>query len=567
MSGPPPTKTATVGSVLRVLLREHRWEAIALMVGASAAAMAESGLLALVAHAATALVDGDDRASASFGPVTVDASIGTLLAVAAAFGVIRLVLQVALAYLPARMIAASQERMRNRVFDAYSQATWELQANERDGQLQELLTGQVNQATNAVLFASQLVSTGFTAATLVLAAVGLSPIVAVIVLVVGAVLMAGLRPLGKRGRLYSSRLSAAQVSFAGTLASATRLAEETYVYGVDGAERERLHAESAIVRGHLTAMQFMTRLTQGLFQGLVLLLVVGGLAVIHAADTAPIASLGGVVLILVRASAYGQQAQGAWHAIQQAGPFIERLEGAEQQYRANARTSGDRPYPPGSAVRFESVSFAYRADRPVLREVDLEVQPGEVIGIVGPSGSGKSTLTQLLLRMRPPTAGRLVLGDTDFEEISLDDWRRLVAYVPQEARLLHASVRDNIRFLRDLSPEAVERAARLAGIHDDIVAMPDGYDTVIGQRADAVSGGQRQRICLARALAGEPEILVLDEPTSALDATSEVLIRTSLAGLRGDFTMFIVTHRTALLEICDRVVQVEHGVARPHAAR
>jgi ATP-binding cassette, subfamily B, bacterial len=132
------------------------------------------------------------------------------------------------------------------------------------------------------------------------------------------------------------------------------------------------------------------------------------------------------------------------------------------------------------------------------------------------------------------------------------EYRRHVAYVPQEPRLYHATVADNIRFFRDLDDEAVQRAARLAHIHDVILGMPDGYDTVVGQRADAVSGGQRQRICLARALAGNPSVLLLDEPTSALDAESEAAIQASLLELRGSLTTFIVAHRPSLLEICDR---------------
>jgi ATP-binding cassette, subfamily B, bacterial len=120
-------------------------------------------------------------------------------------------------------------------------------------------------------------------------------------------------------------------------------------------------------------------------------------------------------------------------------------------------------------------------------------------------------------------------------------------------------VGDNIRFFREIDDRAVERAARLAHIHDDIVAWPAGYDTVIGQRADGVSGGQRQRICLARALAGDPQVLVLDEPTSALDARSEHLIQQSLAELRGRLTMFVVSHRLSMLRGCERVIVLGDG--------
>jgi ATP-binding cassette subfamily B protein len=131
--------------------------------------------------------------------------------------------------------------------------------------------------------------------------------------------------------------------------------------------------------------------------------------------------------------------------------------------------------------------------------------------------------------------------------------------VPQEPRLLHASVAENIRFFRDIDEESVERAGRLARIHEDIMSWADGYETIVGPRADAVSGGQQQRICLARALAAAPEVLVLDEPTSALDPTSESLIQESLTGLKQQLTLFIIAHRMSTLDICDRVMIIIDG--------
>jgi ABC-type multidrug transport system fused ATPase/permease subunit len=140
------------------------------------------------------------------------------------------------------------------------------------------------------------------------------------------------------------------------------------------------------------------------------------------------------------------------------------------------------------------------------------------------------------------------------------DWRRHVAYLPQEAHVMHGAVENNIRFLRDwIDDDAVRRAAEMAHIAHEIETWPDGYRTVIGQRSDAISGGQRQRLCLARALAGNPQLLVLDEPTSALDPTSESLIQESLASLRGRMTMVIVAHRLNTLNLCDRVMVLRGG--------
>jgi ABC-type multidrug transport system fused ATPase/permease subunit len=144
-------------------------------------------------------------------------------------------------------------------------------------------------------------------------------------------------------------------------------------------------------------------------------------------------------------------------------------------------------------------------------------------------------------------------------EFAPTDWHKLVAYVPQEPRLLHASVEDNIRYFRKLDRAEIEQAARLARIHDDIMSWPRGYDTIIGPRADAVSGGQQQRVCIARALAARPGVLVLDEPTSALDPRSESLLQESLVALKGETTLFIVAHRMTTLDVCDRVMVIVDG--------
>jgi ABC-type multidrug transport system ATPase subunit len=166
---------------------------------------------------------------------------------------------------------------------------------------------------------------------------------------------------------------------------------------------------------------------------------------------------------------------------------------------------------------------------------------------------------QLLLRLRTPSEGRYLVNGLPAEEFAEADWHERVAYVPQEPRLLHASVAENIRFFRDIDDDEVQRAGRLARIHEDIMSWADGYDTIVGPRADAVSGGQQQRICLARALVARPEVLVLDEPTSALDPTSESLIQESLMGLKQQLTLFIVAHRMSTLDICDRVMIIIDG--------
>jgi ATP-binding cassette, subfamily B, bacterial len=304
----------------------------------------------------------------------------------------------------------------------------------------------------------------------------------------------------------------------------------------------------------------LIKLISNLYQGLIYLILVGALFAIYEIGKGHAASLGAVVLILVRASSSGQSVQAAYQGLVQSLPFVERTQEAERRYRESGVREGSRPLEGIGSVVFEGVGYAYRPGRPVLSDIGFAIDGGEVVGVIGPSGAGKSTLVQLLLGLRIPDQGRYLINGLPAQEFLPADWHRLVAYVPQEPHLLHASVADNIRYFRDgLDDEAVQRAGRLARIHDDVIGWTDGYQTIVGPRADAISGGQQQRICLARALAARPQMLVLDEPTSALDPKSEMLIQQSLTSLKHELTLFIVAHRMSTLDICDRVMIIIDG--------
>lgn len=214
------------------------------------------------------------------------------------------------------------------------------------------------------------------------------------------------------------------------------------------------------------------------------------------------------------------------------------------------------------AVRFEGVSFAYPSapDKPVVRGVTLDVQPGEVVALVGGTGSGKTTLMNLLMRFYEINGGRLLLDGHDVREIQVADLRRQFAIVPQESVLFASSVRDNIAYGDPTaSEEAVVAAARAANAHEFITALPQGYDTVVGDRGGTLSGGQRQRLAIARAVLRNAPILVLDEPTAALDAASEALVMGALERLMTGRTTFIIAHRLTTVRYADKIVVLDRG--------
>jgi subfamily B ATP-binding cassette protein MsbA len=212
-------------------------------------------------------------------------------------------------------------------------------------------------------------------------------------------------------------------------------------------------------------------------------------------------------------------------------------------------------------LRFENVTFAYEEDAPVLSGIDLVARKGEVVALVGPSGSGKSTLVDLIPRFYEPGEGRILLDGVDTREIKLPALRSLTGIVSQETVLFHDSVRNNIAYGAPgrYTQEQIEAAARAANAHEFIVELPDGYDTMLGERGTRLSGGQRQRLAIARALLSDPPILILDEATSALDTESERLVQEAVDRLLQGRTVFVIAHRLSTVTHADQILVLDRG--------
>ncbi|HHH48727.1 MAG TPA: type I secretion system permease/ATPase [Gammaproteobacteria bacterium] len=251
-----------------------------------------------------------------------------------------------------------------------------------------------------------------------------------------------------------------------------------------------------------------------------------------------------------------------WQDFQQAGISVQRL-GDILNARPEPGYNPNRASLPSlqGRVSFDQVTFRYQPDAPeVLRRVSLDVAPGQVIGIVGRSGSGKSTLTKLIQRLHVPESGRVLIDGVDLALVEPAWLRRRIGVVMQESFLFNRSIRDNIA-LSDpaASMDAVVRAARLAGAHDFIVELKEGYDSLVGERGSNLSGGQRQRIAIARTLLTNPRILILDEATSALDYESERIIQQNMRAICQGRTVFIIAHRLSTVRHCHKIIVMDHG--------
>ena len=211
-------------------------------------------------------------------------------------------------------------------------------------------------------------------------------------------------------------------------------------------------------------------------------------------------------------------------------------------------------------VSLQNLHFAYAPNQSVLKGINLTVQPGQQVVLVGPSGSGKSTLTSLLLRLYDPTAGRVMVDGSDIRDYTLESLRPQMSVVLQDSLLFAATIRDNIAYgVAGVSDPEIEAAARLANAHDFIMALPNGYETVVGERGGTLSGGQRQRIAIARAAIRRTPILILDEPTTGLDNASEQAVAEALRRLAQHRTTFLITHDLHLAIQADQIVYLEQG--------
>lgn len=531
-----------------------------LVVVAIITGLVEASLLALIATMSVSLAEGDSSISFRVGPLALEAARSTTFAIAVAMAVARAGLQLVLAYLPAQMSSQVLTDLRIELFESFTASAWSVKAKERDGAFQTLMTQNVARAAQSVISLGMGLTAVIMFLTMTVGAFLQSFVAAAVFLVAALALFIVLRPLSRRLRRHAHQLSEEAMSFTNRVQEVVQIAEETEVFGATDTYQSAFREHAEAVRQPYARTRFLAVGLPGLYQSVALLLLVVALIAISLTGTAQLAAVATVILMLIRALSYAQQIQTALAGLDERLPFMHQLVDAFERYRGQPQQDGTAGLQDLTRLALSHVSYAYKPGLDVLHDVSFELERGEAIGIVGPSGAGKSSIVQVLLRLRDPHTGAVLANGRDVRDTRRADWQEHVAYVPQASQVIWGTVRDNIRFRREWITDAqVEAAAQRAHIHDDITSWPEGYDTEIGQRANAVSGGQRQRICLARALAGDPQVLVLDEPTSALDVRSEELVQKSLLAIRQNTITILVAHRLSTLSVCDRIVVMVDG--------
>ncbi len=464
-------------------------------------------------------------------------------------------------YVRIKIVTDYEIQTKNLPFRKTVQASWPYLLNEKIGHLQTVLVTHVDYCRRLLdtLSSTIIVVTGIIV--YLLAAFAISPFVSGITLVAALALSAFIQPLAKYVRRLAGDLEVVSKRIA-------HIVNEN-VSGMKIIKAMRVEREIALsmqesfadYRGVRLKITFLGLIPGSLMQPLSLLFVVFLFAIFYTSNAFNLAAFGATVYLIQKIFMYAQQAQGQVLSISESLPFLKKtIEYEEEVSEHREENKGKDVFSLKKQIRFDEVTFSYPGRPAVLSGISFTLKRGEVVGLVGPSGAGKTTISDLLLRLFNPTGGSILLDDTPIHAVTLDAWRKNIGYVPQDIFLINDTIANNIRFYNAaLSEEEVSAAARMAYVYEFADALPEGLETIVGEKGVMLSVGQRQRIVIARALVRKPQLLILDEATSALDNASEAVIQKIIEGLKGTVTTLVIAHRLSTVSKADRVLVLMHG--------
>jgi ATP-binding cassette subfamily B protein len=470
-----------------------------------------------------------------------------------------MLLSVPISHIQSSITSNIVKEKRSRIVASYLDADTKFKGNKREDYFHRIFSYCHDFAVSINSFCGACIHIA-TLSVLLLAPFVLHAKAGILLLCLVLVAIVSLEPISVFRQRQAQARKRANDDLSGQVMQTSRVHEDIDMFGVDETVKQSLQQAIMSAAHHVRLAQFRDSLAPQFFQYTFLLVVLLGMLVLDLINPGRHPTLAVTALLLARVLACARQMFASVQQWSATAPALSSIGDALEELDANRNAFGTRSDVEFDGLEIRDVRFGYSDHDIVLAGVSLDVAKDEIIGVVGASGAGKSSLCQLLARMRQPSAGTISMSGMDVNVIASARWAQLVAFVPQEPRLIRATVAENIRFFRDrFSNDAVEHAARAAHIHEEILALPEGYDTEIGFGANQLSGGQRQRIAIARALLGDPQLLILDEPSSALDDYSEAQILAGLAEKKGSTAIILVTHRRDALRICDTVWRLNNG--------
>ena len=453
-------------------------------------------------------------------------------------------------------------RLRAQVYDAISTADWEILSAKRRSDLTQLIINQCGQTRSCLHKIVSLISSIFSVLLQLALALWMSIPVTLVVLAVGISLLFLFRPLVKKSKAYGKKSIAVTREVYREIQNQLNSIKEIRAYGVREHNAKRFEEYSKKSYNiHLKMAQLhVTPKTCYSIASAALIALAFVVSQLMGMGTAQLVVL---IYIFSRLWPVFSSWQGQWQSIQSSMPAFETIRESLEELQCGTQ----EPELQGEAMKFtESITFkdlcfAYKnGSEEVLHNINFELPCGSVTALVGPSGAGKSTTADLLLGLLRPTKGQILVDGTVLDHENLGAWRKAIGYIPQEPLIINTTIRDNLqRFHPEATEEEMIDALKRSLAWPFIEKLPEGLDTVLGDKGTRLSGGERQRIVLARVLLGKPRFIILDEATSALDYESESFIRETIRSLRNKTTVLVIAHRMTTIRGADRAIVIQNG--------
>ncbi len=536
-------------------IRPHRRSFLVTGALSAASAVAEIGVIALIGALAGRMLSDTNPIG-----LLADVTNRQLVAMAMTAVIAKLVLDLSFAKAQARAIYQYESTVRTRSAFLQARCGWATIEDSESGSIHSLQWTSVNRSREGFGQAIGILS-NLTSLVLMLIATVIAAKWMILPVLLGlGVFSLIFRPLIGATRRSSHDLRLAYGAYGRELNESISMSRDARVLGIEETLAANLaRAGDAGARAIADQSFYSSMMASGYSNALYLAVVIGFGLIAGSSITNP-APLASLVLLLYRSMGYGRSLQSSLQSIASTAPFVADvnrwLETLETSVEVEAATE---PVASFSSIEFKDASLRYPNGQVGLEHVSTRIDRGDSVALVGPSGSGKSSLITILLALRDCTDGAVLVNGSPITDLDRRSWRSHLALVSQDNRLFDDTIEGNVRCWRDIPEERVLRALEQANILDEVLAMEHGIATEVGEGGKRLSGGQRQRVCLARALAGDPELLVLDEPTSALDPASERAVKESLQALKGAVTLVIIAHRMTTITICDRVLVLTDG--------
>ena len=456
-------------------------------------------------------------------------------------------------------------RLHIRVFEQLQALSLRFFSQVRSGDIINTLTAEIGQLQQMMRMLGFITAKGLVVLVYALIALTISWQLSVLTVLLFGLAVAGLSNLNRRVREASFPVSRSRGQFTALASELISGIRTVKAFATQNYERRRYNiASQNVVQASTVAAQrlaLVRPLSEGLATTILVMILLSGMTLLVANGLLKIPALLTFVFILFRMVPALHELNGDFATIQSLQGSIHKIQNLLSTDNKPYQQNGHLPFTQlQRAVQLVSVDFGYDPDNLVLKNLTLTINKGETVALVGASGAGKSTLVDLLPRFYDPTEGAILIDGVDLRQFDINTMRHNMAIVSQDTFIFNASVKDNIAYgSAGANEDAILEAARLANAFDFIEDLPEGFDTVLGDRGVRLSGGQRQRIAIARALLRNPEILILDEATSALDSMSEKLIQASVEKLSVGRTVIAIAHRLSTIVNADKVVVLEKG--------